>query len=185
MKAFTSGMQQFSHLSGPQLGCCYVGVPPPDLVPYHAMHWFFPGYVFELAYHDEGLTPSQVQMLHSGGRPALPENMNAFEAEEDTESCCIFPYMHFKPTPLNWLVTSDVWEKLESPILGLLASKDHLTHETDDFQLEAVQALRSAASNLLAACFDLDELCSVRMRQWAVNFAQVRLIVSRGGGVGI
>ena len=177
LKAFTSGMQQFSHLSGPQLGSCYVGVPPPDLVPYHAMHWFFPGYIFELAYHDEGVTTSQVQMLHSGGRPALPENINAFEAEEDTESCCIFPYMHFKPTPLNWLVTSDVWEKLEGPILGLLASKDHLMSETevDDIQLEAVQALRSAASNLLAACFDLDELSSVRLRQWAVNFAQVKI----------
>ena len=30
-------------------------------------------------------------------------------------------------------------------------------HEVDEFQLEAVRALRSAASHLLAACFDLDE----------------------------
>ena len=90
-------------------------------------------------------------------------------------SCCIFPYMHMKPTPLNWLaespgkvrclyglcalkscqVTSDVWEKLEGPILGLLASKaplgsrkplcfkvrsllcvqDHLMNETEVAQL--------------------------------------------------
>ncbi|CAE7235044.1 RYR1 [Symbiodinium pilosum] len=179
MEKETSGMQQFSNLRGPQRGTCYVGIPPPDVVPYHAMNWFFPGYIFDLAYHDEGLSASQVQVLHAGGRRALPLNLSKFESAEDTESCCIFPYMHMKPTPLNWLVTSDVWEKLEGPILGLLASKDHLMNETevDEFQLEAVRTLRSAASNLLAACFDLDEVCSPRLRQWAVNFAQVKLQV--------
>ena len=118
----TSGKQQFS-LSGPQRGTCYVGVPPPDLVPFHAMNWFFPGFIFELAYHDEGLTASQVQNLHLA-RPALPQDLHAFESAE--EKCCVFPYIYFRPSPLNWLVTSDVWEKLEGPILGLLASKDHL-----------------------------------------------------------
>ncbi|CAE7929381.1 RYR1 [Symbiodinium sp. KB8] len=179
MQKETSGMQQFSNLRGPQRGTCYVGIPPPDLVPYHAMNWFFPGYIFELAYHDEGLSASQVEVLHAGGRRSLPLNLSSFESAEDTESCCIYPYIKWKPTPLHWLVTSDIWEKLEGPILTLLASKDHLMNETevDEFQLEAVRALRSAASHLLAACFDLDEVCSRRLRQWAVNFAQVKLQV--------
>eukprot|EP00439_Symbiodinium_sp_Y106_P069762 s961_g12.t1 len=179
MQKETSGMQQFSNLRGPQRGTCYVGIPPPDLVPYHAMNWFFPGYIFELAYHDEGLSASQVEVLHAGGRRSLPLHLSSFESAEDTESCCIYPYIKWKPTPLHWLVTSDIWEKLEGPILTLLASKDHLMNETevDEFQLEAVRALRSAASHLLAACFDLDEVCSRRLRQWAVNFAQVKLQV--------
>ncbi|CAE7451856.1 RYR1 [Symbiodinium natans] len=176
MQKETSGMQQFSNLRGPQRGTCYVGIPPPDVVPYHAMNWFFPGYIFELAYHDEGLSASQVQVLHAGGRRSLPLNLSTFESAEDTESCCIYPYVKWKPTPLHWLVTSDIWEKLEGQILTLLASKVHLMNETevDEFQLEAVRALRCAASHLLAACFDLDEVCSRRLRQWAVNFSQVK-----------
>ena len=58
----------------------------------------------------------------------------------------------------------------------LQKSRECCAEDVDEFQLEAVQTLRAAASSLLAACFDLDEVCSVRLRQWAVNFGQVKQV---------
>ncbi|CAE8654150.1 unnamed protein product, partial [Polarella glacialis] len=177
MQESTAGSHQFVGLHGPQHGVIYIGLPPSDMAPYNARNWLFPGYVFQLAYHDEGISQNEVDILHSGGRQSLPLKINKFEQAEDNATSCVFPYMLFRPSPLSWLVTSDVWEKLEAPIMGLMASKSHLRPDgRDEFQMEAVQTLRSAASSLLAACFDLDEISSVRMRQWAINFARVRSV---------
>jgi hypothetical protein len=59
----TSGTHQFTGMTSPQTGAVYIGLPPPDLVPFSNKNFFFPGYLYNLTYHDNGLREEEVATM--------------------------------------------------------------------------------------------------------------------------
>jgi hypothetical protein len=99
------------------------------------------------------------------------ENQN--NNDRDTPSF-IMPNYHVRKLPLRWIICSDLWTKVEEPILAVLTSRTHLEQLKELSVRKAALALRKNGGELLRACFDSEAFVKDRYRRYAFNLMFVK-----------
>ncbi|CAJ1399506.1 unnamed protein product [Effrenium voratum] len=84
-------------------------------------------------------------------------------------------YLDQQPSPLMWLVISDRWHQVDSLLFAVLNSRSHLQrHGRDKGAQDLARGLRMAATDLLMNIIDLESVVPHRLRQYAMNFANLK-----------
>jgi hypothetical protein len=165
---------------GRQHGICFIGIPPPDLMPAAAASTFFSGFLYNFTYHDDALTEEQVAAMCQGSRHGLPsfKQLQSYEeGVEIAETSCVFPNFIVRPSILHWMICSDLWPRMEQPIQATLASRKHMkTEGISEFQKDALKSLRKHACELYGQLFDADTVRCHRRRQFAVNTGMMKVV---------
>jgi len=189
LDAKLQGHMQFSSLPAePQRAVCFVGFPPPDLLRYQNSISIMEGLIAHVTYHDQGLTKSQVYDAYFRSRHMLPtdKDISTMEEANERKESIMYPYHHQQPSPLMWLVISDRWQQVDALLFAVLNSRSHLQrHGRDKGAQDLVRGLRMAATELLMNIIDLEAVVSHRLRQYALNFANVKTVTQLPFKLGI
>ncbi|CAE7314342.1 RYR1, partial [Symbiodinium necroappetens] len=172
----------------PLRAVCFVGFPPPELLNYQSSISIMEGLIAHMTYHDEGLTRSQVYNAYFRSRHMLPKEKDILPLEEANErsESIMYPFHHQQPSPLMWLVISDKWHQVDTVLFAVLNSKTYLQrHGRDKGPQELARSLRMAAIQLLMNIFDLEAVVPHRLRQYALNFSNMKSVTQTPFRLGI
>eukprot|EP00439_Symbiodinium_sp_Y106_P079828 s3252_g18.t1 len=189
VEAKLQGRIQLSSLPPePLRAVCFVGFPPPELLNYQSSISIMEGLIAHMTYHDEGLTRSQVYNAYFRSRHMLPTEKDILPLEEANErsESIMYPFHHQQPSPLMWLVISDKWHQVDTVLFAVLNSKTYLQrHGRDKGPQEMARSLRMAAIQLLMNIFDLEAVVPHRLRQYALNFSNMKSVTQTPFRLGI